>query len=118
LLAEAVLDELAHFASALADECNHIHFGGGVAGNHAHQGAFADAAAREDADTLSVGAGEQGVDGAYPQRQRHAQGWAFQRGGRFGEQWVAAVNRRGGLAVDGVAQSVQHAPQQRVRHAH
>jgi hypothetical protein len=59
-LAQIVLEEFADFAVAFADEGDDIDAGGTGARHGAEQGAFADAAAAEDADALAFAAGGAG----------------------------------------------------------
>jgi hypothetical protein len=58
-LSQFVFQEGADFAVALADHGDHRDVGRIVAGHGAEQGAFADAAAAEDADALAFAAGQQ-----------------------------------------------------------
>ena len=60
---EVALDELAHLASALAEQRDHVDVGAGAPGDHAEQHALADAAARHDADPLAPAERDQAVDG-------------------------------------------------------
>ena len=63
---QLVIDEIAHLAVSLPDESHHADVGRAIPRHRAQQGAFAYAAAAENADSLSLAAGEQAVDGADP----------------------------------------------------
>jgi hypothetical protein len=63
--AERFGDEIKHFASALADHTNDDDIGGSEACHHAEQHALANAAARNQAYSLTLANGEKRIDGAY-----------------------------------------------------
>ena len=69
---EAVFEERAYLAATLADQGDDVDVGVEALGDLAQQGALADAAAGEDADALSLTAGQQSVDGATPGDERLA----------------------------------------------
>jgi hypothetical protein len=52
--AKVFLNELAQFATAFADERDHVDVRIGASGHHAEEGGFADAAASEDANALAA----------------------------------------------------------------
>ena len=62
LLAQAVLDELARLAAALADQADDGDVRLGMPRQHRQQAGLADAGAGEDAETLSPAAGQEGVE--------------------------------------------------------
>jgi|GEM_PF-5105777 len=65
LASEIFVDKVKHFATTFANQGDHINIGSHVAGNHAQQRAFPDAATGEDADPLAAPHGEQGIDRPY-----------------------------------------------------
>ena len=69
-LAQVALQEIEDFSPALADKRNYVDIGTAVAGNHPQQHALADASSGEDAQSLSLAAGEQTVNGAHSHPQR------------------------------------------------
>ena len=68
--AERVLDEVAHFAAALAEQRDDVDVGLRLARDHAEQRALADARAGEDADALAAADREQAVDRANARLER------------------------------------------------
>ena len=109
---QLVFEKGAHFAIALADQRDHRDIGGIVARHGAEQSALADAAAAEDPHALAFAAGHHGIDGADAGGNRLDDVLAVQRAaGRVVERVM-----RGGpdarLAVDGLAEAVEHAADQ------
>jgi hypothetical protein len=64
------LDELLHFAATLADQPDDDDVGARVARHHPQQHALADAAAREQADTLAATDSQQRIDGPHADVER------------------------------------------------
>src|SRR5688572_18666520 len=60
--AERIADELLYLAAALADQTDHRYIGIRIARHHAQQHRFADAAAREQTDTLAAAHADQTID--------------------------------------------------------
>ena len=54
--------KFAHFTTAFADKCDDVDIGFRLARDHAEQRGFADAAAGENAQTLSTAAGHERID--------------------------------------------------------
>ncbi len=80
--AERILEELADFAAAFADQREHRQIGLRAAGHHSDQGALADAAASEDSHALAAAAREHAIDGADAAAERLADRRAVKRLGR------------------------------------
>jgi hypothetical protein len=59
---QIVLEKLADFASAFADQRQDDHIAHGIAGQHGQQARLADAGAGEQADALTLAAGGKGVE--------------------------------------------------------
>ena len=115
--AQRLLEEVDHLAAALADQRDDVHVRLGLARDLSHQRRLADARAGEDADALALADGQQAVEDAHAQRQRLADARARQRIGRGAiDGPFARLGDRAG-AVDGLAEPVEHAPEQMVRHA-
>ena len=75
--AEVVLEELADFAAAFADEGDHGDLGVGAAGDHREQGGLADAGAGEQAHALALAERGHGVQDAHAGLQRGVDAGAF-----------------------------------------
>src|SRR5438552_618030 len=109
---EALLDEFEHFATALADQCDHIDVRFHVARDHSQQRAFADAAAGEDADALSAADGQHCID----RFDSGLEDAAYARSGewiqRLLEQAVILGEHRHRLAVERTAERIDYAPKQ------
>ena len=116
-LAECVFQKLAHFAAALAHQGQHGEIGGGAAGHHAHQRAFAHAAAAENAHALPAPAGEHSVDGADAAAQRLANERARQRQRGVAAQRPVFAGAVGPLGIERLAGAVDHPPEQSRAHA-
>src|SRR5690606_37234016 len=82
LRSELVLEVLADLAAPLADERGHDHVGVRVARDLPEERALADAAAREEADALTLAEGGEAVDRADPRGQWATHASAGQRVGR------------------------------------
>ena len=114
-LVQIFFEEFAHFAAAFADEGDDVDVGLGLAGDHAQQGGFADAAAGEDAEALAAAAGNKSVDGLDAGLEGLADALALEGMGRLEIQADVVGGLDGALFVEGVAQAVQHAALQCVR---
>ena len=114
---QVALDELVDLAAALADQGDHDHVGGRVAGHHAQQHALAHAGAGEDAHPLALAAGQQAVDRAHAGGQRLVDPRPRAGVRRAAMEASPVGQRRLRLAVDRVAVGVDHAAQQLVAHA-
>ena len=84
----------------------------GLAGDHAEQRALADARAGEDADALAAADRQHAVDGAHARLQRLVDQLALERVRRLGSERHALLRFELALAVDRVAEPVQHAAEQ------
>src|SRR5690606_28602155 len=73
---EVVLDEIADLAAAFANQGDDGDVRGGAAGEHAKEGALADAGAGEDANALTAAEGEHAVDCSDAGRERLRDGFA------------------------------------------
>ena len=85
--AEVVLDELAHLASALANERENGHVTGRVPRHHREQRRFADARSGEQAESLPLAAGGEQVERAHAEIEPPAE--------------PRPRRRRGSIAPDG-----------------
>src|SRR5688572_32422229 len=98
---EDALDEFLHFATALADQTDDDDIRARISGHHAEQHALADAAAGEQADTLTATHGKQRVYGAHADVERLADGLTRERIDRHAGQphairtiqWTKAIER-------------------------
>ena len=86
--AEIVLQELLHFAAALADQTDDGDVGADVAGHHGQQDRLADARAREDAHALAAADRGEGVERAHAKIERLADAAARMRGRRRGPERI------------------------------
>ena len=111
-LAEIVLQEFLHLAPALANEPDHRHVGGHVAGHHRQQHRFADAGARENAHALAAAAGREGIERPHPEIERSADPPALMRGRRrIAKRIGGRPERQRPLAIDRLAHGVDDAPE-------
>jgi hypothetical protein len=102
---EGFLEEVPHLAAALADQGQHVDVRLAGSRDFAQQRALADAAAGEDAHPLALAAGQQSVERPQPEHERLGDAPPAQRGRRL-------AAGQGALAVDRLAQGVDHPPQQ------
>src|SRR5207244_2954594 len=86
---EIVVEEVAHFSTALSDERYDVHFCFGVAGYHSHRCRLADTRCGEDADALPLAYCEQPVDRPYAYLERLEDALALHRiWWGLGGEWV------------------------------
>ena len=107
LLADVVLDELAHLAAAFADQREHVDVGVGVAQQHRQQRALAAARRREDAHALAFAAREQAVEDPEPQAKGRVDDLTPHRVRRIREHRIPFGELKA-LAVERLPESVQH----------
>lgn len=105
--------KLANFAAALADEPDNDDLGFGIASDHAKRHAFADAGAREDAETLAFGKGEQGIDRSDARFQRFGDLGPFHGTGRLRVEAHAVRPRYRRPPVADASGAVENAPEHR-----
>src|SRR5204862_318085 len=110
--AQLVFKKMAHLTVALADQGDHRDVGRILARHGAEQRAFSDTAAAKQSNALAHAAGQQAVDGANAGHERFRDVLALERAGRRAEKIIFGQRLDGRSAVDGPAETVQHAPQQ------
>ena len=110
--------EIPHFAIALADQRDDTHGGGTAARHGAQQRALSDARAAEDADPLSLAAGQQTVDGANAGGQRLPDRLALQRARRGCVEIVRLGARDRAASIQRTSKAVDHAAEQLRSHLH
>ena len=115
---QVLLQELANFAAALANQGPHHHVRIGVAGDHAHEHALAHPGAGEQAHALAAAGGGHGVDGPDAGGDRLTDPGAIQgpRGGAIQRVVCLAIHSR--AAVDHPPHAVEHPAEQFVAHPH
>jgi hypothetical protein len=117
--AEVVVDEFVDFATALADQRDHVDVGFAAAREHAEQGALAAAGHREDADALAFACGHDGIDRAYAGRERLVDQLARQRIGRGGiDRHFHHRTEDRAEAVDRLAVRIEDAAEQAIAGTH
>ena len=106
------VEQFSHFAPAFANQSEDGKVGRGVAGHHADECAFPDAASAKNADALAASASKKGVNSADAASERIADGSAFQgkRGFAIESQAFPANGR--GTSVDGISSAIEHSAQQ------
>ena len=115
-LAQIVLDELPHLASALPDQGEHGDIAGGMPRQHGEQRRLADAGAGEQAEPLPLPAGRKAVQGAHAEIQPGAEPRPQRRIGRCRAHLPGTpAGRQGPAPVQRPAQRVEHAPQPTIR---
>ena len=116
---QRLLDELAHLAAPLADQADHHRVAGGVAGQHREQHRLADAGAGEDAEPLAAAAGGEDVHGPHAELEPLADPAAGMGRRRRGAQRIGRQPlRQRALAVDRLAERVDHPAQPAHRRPH
>ena len=110
---EIAFEELAHLASAFADQRDHVHVGLGVRRHHAQQGGFADPAAGENAEALAASAGAERVDGLDAGFEDLVDALAFERVRREQMQAHRLLGDDRTETVERLAQTIQNAPFER-----
>jgi hypothetical protein len=115
--AEFVFQEFAHFAAAFADKGKYRDIAVGMAGEHGQQGGFADARAGEQADVLTLAAGDEAVQRTHPEIDAGAEAGAG--GGRRGcaahrQRMVAGAERA--AIVERAAERIDHAADPGIRY--
>ena len=111
---QVLLQKLADLTPALADQGDHVDDGVARIGDIAQQHALADAAAGEDPHSLASAAGQHAINRADAQGQRLGDLLASQGGGTADIQRTFIRSLQGAFAVDGLAQAVEHAAEDRV----
>ncbi len=106
------VEKFSHFASTLADQAEDGEVGAGVAGHHADERAFADAAAAKNADALAASAGEEGVYGANAAPERIADHGALKGKRGFAIESIAFAANRSGPPIDRISGAIEHAAEQ------
>ena len=114
-----VLQEFLHLAAAFADQADDGDVGGDVAGQHRQQHRFADAGAGENAQALAATAGQKGIERAHAEIERRADAAARMRQRRrIAERIRRRPVEQRALAVDRLAQRVDHPPEPADRRPH
>src|SRR5579863_681128 len=103
-----MIEKRLHLAVALADEGDDAYLRGVLPGHGAEQGAFPDAAAAEDSDSLSLSAREQAVNRANSRDQALRDMAPLQRIRRRCIQWIGARRIDGRPAIHGLSKSIQN----------
>ncbi len=106
------VEKFSDFAAAFADQAEDGEVGAGVAGHHADERAFADAAAAKDADALAASAGKESVDGANAAAERLADQGAFEGERSFAIERITLAADGSGKAVNRISSAIEHAAEQ------
>jgi hypothetical protein len=67
---ELLVDEFLNLAASFADQSDHVHVGGRVAGDHRQERGLAHAGAGEDPEALALPGGQESVEGPHAGRDR------------------------------------------------
>src|SRR5581483_2212435 len=105
---EVLLQKLAHFTTAFADQRDDVDVGLGVAGDHAQERGFAHAAACEDAEALAAAAGDESVHGLDAGAEGIADALALERVRRQKIQTDRVVGLNRPEVIQRLAQSIDH----------
>ena len=116
--AKIVLNELTHFAAALADQRQHAHIGGTAFDDAGQERTFTAASRRENAHALALAAGKHPVEHAQAQRNRPVDDLAEHGVRRIGVNRIVGPGLERRPAVDGIAEPVQDAPEEIFAHGH
>ena len=111
--AEGLLDELDDFTTSLANKCDHIHFGAGVACDRTYERALSHSGTSEDPESLTAPDGVQSIDGADAGGDRVIDGGPRERTHAVRVQRPRAQSSGRVATVDGAPETVDGAPQQR-----
>jgi hypothetical protein len=115
---QVFFQELAHFATAFTNERDDVDVSLRLAGDHAQQGGFADAAAGENAQTLAPSTRDERVDGLDARSKLMLNALPLERV-RWQALDASQISRRYRAAtVQGTAQAINHPPHQRVADRH
>lgn len=104
-----MLNEVLHFAAALADECDDADIGAGVAGNGAQEGRLAHAGAREEPEALATANGGHSVDAAYSGAQGLVDGRARKRRERRRDHLTGAGVQQRTKSINGPTEAIEDA---------
>jgi hypothetical protein len=104
-----ILQELAHLASAFADQGEHDHIGTGMPRQHGEQSGLADPRPGEQSQPLALTARREGINCADPKFDARAKARAFRSRGRCGAYRSSRSFRQRPVPVERPAERVKYA---------